>query len=189
MFLLLAGGALLVLAWAGDTKLDFGPVPGHPKAGSMFATIAHEGASTLLLWLAAGVEFGVLGPIAEEVVFRGVLGAPLARKYGPTGAAILSSALFALGHPPDILSALSSFVVGILWMFLYMRSQSLLPSVFLHIIGNSTGFVSRYIVRSFERPAAFLLPGLALIGIMAVISSVATRRTRPPNSSDLLPWS
>lgn len=189
MFFLLAGGVLVVLAGMGGTTLAIGTDPGHPMAGSMLAAIANDGATALLMWLAAGVEFGILGPIAEEVVFRGVLGAPLARKYGPAGAAVLSSVIFALGHTSHILNTLSSLVVGVVYMFLYMRSQSLLPSVYLHIIGNSTGFVSRYIVRSFERPAAFLLPGLALIGLMAVVSSVATRRTRPSRSTDRLPWS
>jgi membrane protease YdiL (CAAX protease family) len=184
---LLIGGALVLLGWMISPGPEFWMGPGRPKPDSPVALILDAGPSTHLLWLLAALEFAVVRPMVEEIVFRGVLGAPLARKYGLTGAAVLSSTFFALGHTWDILKISSSMVIGVLFMFLYERSQSLLPSIYLHSIGNFTGYVTRYILLSFERPSAFALPGLALIGTVALISSWATKRTRPSKTADLLP--
>ena len=182
-------GARVLLAWMSTTGLDFAMDPGSPKAGSMVATIADEGLLSFLMWLLVALHLAVVGPIVEEVVFRGVLGAPLARKYGLRGAAILSSSVWALGHTSHIGGALLTFVAGVIFMFLYKRSQSLLPCICLHGIGNMAVFLIRDVLRSFEQPATFLVPGLALIGLVAVVSSVATRRARPSSRADLLPWS
>ncbi len=85
---------------------------------------------------------GLLGPVAEELLFRGVLFPALARWIKIVPAMILSSILFALVH-----FATSSFFdmilltsFGMICVLLYKQSGSLIPSMIFHAINNTVVF-------------------------------------------------
>ena len=83
---------------------------------------------------------GLVIPIAEEILFRGVLYTAL-RRYGVLVAALGSAAVFGLFHvfPPLMLVA---FLVGVVSAVLFERSKSIWPSVTLHVTGNVLGFLA-----------------------------------------------
>ncbi|MET0411840.1 MAG: CPBP family intramembrane glutamic endopeptidase [Polyangiaceae bacterium] len=93
----------------------------------------------------------LLGPVAEELLFRGAL----FRKWrlgrlGPTKAALLSSALFSLLHsdaPKQILSALSATV-------LYTTTRTIWAPVVTHMLNNL--FVVAFAYSAKLWPAALL---------------------------------
>lgn len=82
---------------------------------------------------------GVLGPIFEEILFRGVLYTSL-RKYIPAYVAIPAiSFLFAFIHfDPGVI--ISLFIVGFVLNTLYERTGSLVPSIVTHMLWNSMTF-------------------------------------------------
>jgi len=78
---------------------------------------------------------GLLVPIAEEVLFRGVLYRWLRQFLRPWIAIPISSALFGLLHG-DIAVAGATFVMGIVLAWFYERSHSLWPSIVIHAVNN-----------------------------------------------------
>ena len=89
----------------------------------------------------------VLAPIVEELVFRGLLYGWIAGRWGGTPALIVSSLAFAAAHwePAHIILVLP---LGFLFGWLRRRTDSLLPSLFSHIVNNG-----------FALLAAVFLPG------------------------------
>ncbi len=79
----------------------------------------------------------VLGPVAEELLFRGAIQGELVKKYPPVLAILLSAMLFGIIHfnPAQVIFA---FLYGLLLGWLYYQSGSLLLCILLHILNNST---------------------------------------------------
>ncbi len=84
------------------------------------------------LWIPV-VYLVLVGPILEELVFRGLLYGPMRRQVGPVFAALMTAFLFMLGHGQI---AQSTFVFGLLFAYLYESTQSLVPSILFHVLIN-----------------------------------------------------
>jgi membrane protease YdiL (CAAX protease family) len=82
----------------------------------------------------------MLGPLAEELLFRGFLLPRLAAQFGSSAALILSSMLFMLIHPHYGPFMPMVFFYGFVFGWARLRSGSILPSYALHLSVN--GFVS-----------------------------------------------
>jgi hypothetical protein len=77
----------------------------------------------------------LVGPIMEEVVFRGYLQSSLAKKT-PTWAAILiTSIVFTVGHNPMILWPMY-FLYSATWGWILVRTGSLKMAVIIHVLSN-----------------------------------------------------
>lgn len=76
---------------------------------------------------------GFLGPVMEEVVFRGVVLRGLA-KYGKLFAIVTSAALFGLFHA-DIVQGVFAFAAGLIFGYIAME-YGILWSIALHIFNN-----------------------------------------------------
>jgi membrane protease YdiL (CAAX protease family) len=77
----------------------------------------------------------VLAPLVEELVFRGLLYGWVAGRWGSVPALVVSSLAFAAAHfePAHIVLVLP---LGLLFGWLRRRTDSLLPSLFSHIVNN-----------------------------------------------------
>lgn len=85
---------------------------------------------------------GVVPAIAEETFFRGYLLGAMETKLGPWKSVIGNGVVFALFHlftqgtlTPERL--IPSFLLGCVFSFLAIRSQSLVPSMIMHAVSNS----------------------------------------------------
>ncbi|MDD5072828.1 MAG: type II CAAX endopeptidase family protein [Candidatus Omnitrophica bacterium] len=97
--------------------------------------ILYEAKGTkLLLVLTALVT--VIGPIAEELFFRGFAYPVFRKKIGVRNAILLISFVFAMLHM-NIVSFFPIFALGILLAYLYEKTGSVVPSIAVHIIHNS----------------------------------------------------
>lgn len=117
---LAATGAALVL-------LAFGS---HPLP--LVRTHIPEGRRELILFFAVG---GVLGPVAEELFFRGVLYGFL-RRWGAVAALLLSSLIFVLSHPASHGIRITHLVGAVLFGLAYEVERNLLVPITVHILGN-----------------------------------------------------
>jgi membrane protease YdiL (CAAX protease family) len=61
---------------------------------------------------------------------------------------LLSSAIFAAAHL-DLASLIPTFILGNLLAYLYHRSNSVWPGVVLHVLVNTFGLVSVYVLTQF----------------------------------------
>lgn len=96
-----------------------------------FQAAARSGPLSLAAIIFTGA---VLTPVGEEVVFRGVVANALNR-YGMLPGVVGSAAIFAAAHGPSVIP-LDAFMVGILTGTLFRRTNSVWPSLVLHIIYN-----------------------------------------------------
>lgn len=77
----------------------------------------------------------VLPALAEEFAFRGVILGSL-RKYSDALALVISSAAFALMHG-NFVQMPFTFCCGLVFGFLVVRTNSLLPSIIVHFLNNA----------------------------------------------------
>jgi membrane protease YdiL (CAAX protease family) len=106
--------------------LDLTPQTSHVIAGL---------ATTLPLALAATLAIGLLGPFAEELLFRGLIYGYVDGRFGARAAWASSSILFALAHAEPAHIALV-LPLGILLGWVRMRSASLWPCIAAHVVNN-----------------------------------------------------
>jgi membrane protease YdiL (CAAX protease family) len=78
---------------------------------------------------------GVISPITEEVVFRGVLYGYL-RRWGVPAAIIGSTLLFVLAHSIQGTFPLTQTVGGVVFAVAYERERNLLVPIVIHMLGN-----------------------------------------------------
>ena len=120
-------GALVVSLWV------FFPQLRRPPAGLSDLMAAH-GTGARLLTVAVVV---VLAPIAEEVVFRGVLLPGLAQRLTPTSALLWSALIFALFHVPSHgAGAVAPGLLALVFGWARLRTGGLAAPIALHTTNN-----------------------------------------------------
>jgi membrane protease YdiL (CAAX protease family) len=124
-----------VLAWVYRSVLlpmwDQGGIIGG--GSQMFAQIKESGSAlkmTGFLLLAL-----MVGPVMEEVVFRGYLQSSLARHMPAWVAITITSLLFMFGHGPTILWPMY-FIYSVAWGWIYLYTRSLKAAIAIHILSN-----------------------------------------------------
>ncbi|WP_455592840.1 CPBP family intramembrane glutamic endopeptidase [Bacteroides sp.] len=90
-------------------------------------------------WLGI-LSITILGPILEELLFRGAVTRILLEKYEPKKAILWSAILFGVFHlnPAQIVGA---FFGGLVFAWIYYRTRSLLPCILIHILINSSSVI------------------------------------------------
>lgn len=116
---------LALMAWAALMILGVDPLsllrmPLPPTTGEL-----------LLVVLAAGL----LGPIAEELFFRGVIFGYF-RPWGFPVALAASSLLFAMAHLVTIPIPVVQLLGGLILAALYEREKNLMVPIVVHVVGN-----------------------------------------------------
>lgn len=82
------------------------------------------------------VDNVVGAPLAEEILFRGVLFGGLVRRLGLLPAALVSSAVFAVIHGYALVPSFIIAAYGCIFCFAYARTGSLIPSMIAHGLIN-----------------------------------------------------
>ena len=82
------------------------------------------------------LAIAIIGPVLEEILFRGAITKALLQQYNPTKAILISALLFGVFHinPAQILPA---FLIGILLAWTYYKTGSLIPCILMHVLNNS----------------------------------------------------
>ncbi len=82
----------------------------------------------------------VLAPIAEEILFRGILYTALLQYQGRTLAVIVNSILFGLIHS-NLLTLVPLIVMAVFLTLLYERTRNLIAPIAAHALFNLANFV------------------------------------------------
>lgn len=98
------------------------------------------------------ILYGMISPLAEEVVFRGVIYNRLRRFYGPAVGIVVSGVLFGVFHGNPVQGVYGA-CLGMLMAYLYERSRSFLIPVLFHAVANLTVYISARIDRVQLTPA------------------------------------
>jgi len=77
----------------------------------------------------------IVAPLAEEVIYRGIIYRALKKRFSLSAAIIFSSLIFALFHG-EVAGLPSIFFLGVLLAFLFEKYNNLWPSIGLHFFNN-----------------------------------------------------
>ena len=119
-----AGVLFLVLFAAGinPLKLVNTPLPSTPRQIFIFFLVG-----------------GLIGPVWEEIFFRGIIFG-FFRRWGVYAAILISTALFVLPHYDGHHLPLTQIVGGIVFAIAYEKEKNLMVPVTIHCLGNMAIF-------------------------------------------------
>ncbi|HET9098165.1 MAG TPA: type II CAAX endopeptidase family protein [Candidatus Saccharimonadales bacterium] len=107
-----------------------------------------HGLSNLILTF---ISLVVLPPIAEELIFRGVIYSSLKKSLPLWAAVLLTSLLFAAGHLPEggsagllYVGAIDTFSLSLVLIYLREKTGGLWASMTLHALKNCIAFVALF---------------------------------------------
>ena len=82
------------------------------------------------------VTIAVVGPILEELLFRGAITKALLKQYNPAKAIFISALIFGIFHINPV-QVVPAFLIGLLLAWVYYKTASLIPCILMHILNNS----------------------------------------------------
>ncbi len=88
---------------------------------------------------AGALLFGLLSPVAEEIVFRGLIFNRLRRYFGTAVAVVVSGVLFGLYHG-NLVQGVYGGCMGMLMAYVYLRMRSFFYPCLFHAAANLTVF-------------------------------------------------
>ncbi len=126
---------LAVVSWAWILFLSsLGHRPELQPALGLYIDACGRGDWTGVALIGAGAA--VFAPLAEELLFRGLIFGLFKKRLGPTAAVVLASALFALIHLlPEVIFPI--FLVGLVLNWVYLRTGSLAYTILFHMLFNA----------------------------------------------------
>ena len=102
--------------------------------------------NNFFLFLAFIMVIGIIGPIIEEICFRGILFGWFRRYFNPWVGIIISSFVFGLLHYKSVLTIIATFMYGLMFSWLYEREKTLVYPIALHVTINiAVTFVNFYL--------------------------------------------
>ncbi len=113
------------------------------------------------------VIFGIISPLAEEVLFRGIIYNRM-KKYYPLPLAMIVSALFFGVYHGNMVQGLYGTIMGLLMVFVYEKYDTFMAPVLFHAVANISIYTLMYKPETFEaavRPftcAAFLAAAVVI---------------------------
>lgn len=82
------------------------------------------------------LAIAIVGPVLEELLFRGAITKALLQEYNPMKAILISALLFGIFHINPI-QMLPAFLIGLLLGWVYYKTASLIPCILMHVLNNS----------------------------------------------------
>jgi len=108
----------------------------------------------------------IAAPLAEEVIFRGLILSRLARVMPGWLAVLLSALLFGLCHGQAVWVGYA-FVLGAIFGWMALRARSILPSLLAHVVFNAIGHFA--VVLEDAAPFGIVLAALFAISIVGCL--------------------
>ena len=121
---------------------------------------------------------GLVIPAAEEMIFRGLMFAPLRDRLAFWPAALISAALFGLYHG-NLLQGVYAFLLGLVMAWLYERFQTLAAPWVFHAAANVTSIVivnTGLGILAEKRSAFAFYTALALAVVLSVFCLIRIER-------------
>ncbi len=106
----------------------------------------------------------ILGPILEEILFRGIIFNTL-KQNGIIAAGLFSSILFAMFHL-NLVQFITPLLLGALLALLVVKTNSIIPSIIVHMFNNSMALILNFIIDIDKNLYIFLMLVYLLLGII-----------------------
>lgn len=122
---------IILIVYIISSFLKYPPESPHPLLEILFKEERRA------LWIYFILLSCLIGPVVEEIFFRGFIYPVLKEKLGSFKGVILSSLLFAGLHMTWI-GFTPILILGILLAYLYEKNGTLIPSITVHVIHNTS---------------------------------------------------
>ena len=111
------------------------------------------------------IIYGLISPVSEELMFRGILYNGFKRYFKMMPALLMSSAFFSLYHGNGV-QGMYSFAISVFIVYSYEKTGSFITPVMIHMICNLAAYIFTYVYEGMS-------PGLvnAVFGISFVIAA------------------
>ena len=145
------------------------------NAVGLSAMAALEAASITATGVSMFLYASILGPIAEELLFRGVILRQLA-PWGQQTAIVISAVIFGVFHG-NIIQIPFAFLVGLVLGYVTVE-YSVLWAIVLHIINNMVlgDFMTRLTAALPEEVAGMILYAILLVAAVAAVILILRNR-------------
>jgi membrane protease YdiL (CAAX protease family) len=122
---------------------------------------------------------GIIGPIFEEILFRGLIFGELRKITTVRAALFIQAALFGICHF-NVIQSSYAFVIGILIGFVYYRSNSIIAPMIVHIAINSSTVILGQLLpgNELEQWTGAVVAAAALLFVAAGAFLLISRRFR-----------
>ena len=124
-----------LFAWV--YRSAFLPAVGHGGVvgggSQMFSYVSETGSIPAMVAFLSLALF--IGPVMEEVVFRGYLQSSMSKKMPLWAALTVTSLVFMAGHSPVVLWPMY-FVYSVSWGWVMVRTGSLKMAILVHVLSN-----------------------------------------------------
>lgn len=118
------------------------------------------------------ITAGIIVPIAEELIFRGVLFKRLSYVTSTRLAVLISSLIFGVMHG-NLVQFVYASVLGAIMCFVYIRCKNILAPILFHIFANTFS-----VLLSNCKPIAELMENI-YVSLAVVVACVALAATTP----------
>jgi|TARA_B110000240_G_C13374458_1_gene399683 membrane protease YdiL (CAAX protease family) len=117
----------------------------------------------------------LLAPILEEIIFRGIVLKGFLINYNPKKAILLSAIVFGIVHmePTQVINA---FIIGLFFGWIYYKTKSILITMILHFIANSSVFIQSILYYKYADPNTVTKISIYIIPISLILISVMLNR-------------
>jgi uncharacterized protein len=102
----------------------------------------------------AAIVIIAIAPMLEEVFFRGFVLQGLVNKWGRAIGVIATALIFAVFHL-QFGSFIPIFILGVIMSLLFIRSKSIWPCIWFHVINNSIAFLVQLMLIKDKIPLDF----------------------------------
>lgn len=118
------------------------------------------------IWMV--ISIGIIGPIGEELIFRGIIQRGLNQTLKARWSIVISALLFMLVHQPSQYPL--AILTGILFGYVYYKTNNILLPIILHIITNNFSTFLAFILFKYnfiqENLFYICIPGMLILLIM-----------------------
>lgn len=168
---------LMPFAWAGAVALWYWVSGGEVALAHLMRQLKSHDAEMAHAILPAEMVrsllvAGVLAPLTEEIVFRGMLYRAWEARWGWLASMLATSAVFAAYHPNFV----PTFVAGVLYVSLYRRTGSIWAPIMVHSAFNILiwyPILGQYIFpRTLEAPGDLQSWGFHIAALVVIVVAV-----------------
>jgi len=148
---------------------EYVPIPVDEDLGKIFGGLMTNPFGILGICL--------IGPLAEEVIFRGaILRRLLEKHWNPWFAIVISALFFAVAHG-NYAQGFTALVIGIFMGWVFYRTRSIWPCFFIHALNNTAATViSCALPESLENSLGVPLSvGIPLIAVSIFLIAIGAR--------------
>lgn len=112
----------------------------------------------------------VVGPLAEELLFRGVIYGRLRRSFTVTQAAVISAAVFGIYHK-NIVQGVYAALFGMLLAYIFEKTQTIWGCTIVHMMFNLSSYLLKELLAILQK-IGIRIPDIAYLALCVVSIAV-----------------